>query len=109
VLLLLGFFSGAGPRQATLLVAGFAIASLGALEVTVREHFAGYRSHTLLLASVPAVVTLGLLFYLAPPSLPPPARLAIAASVFGLAAWGLTAAFRARSGGRAFRVKAPRR
>jgi hypothetical protein len=109
VLLLLGFLSGSGPRQATMLVAGFAIASLGALEVTIREHVAGYRSHTLLLAGVPAVIVLGLLFYLAPETLPPVARVLIAAAVFALAAWGLTAIFRARSGGRAFRVKAPRR
>lgn len=109
LLLLLGFFTGSGSRQATMLVAGFAVASLGALEVTAREHFAGYRSHTLLLGAVPAVIVLGLLFYLAPPSVPPAARLAIAALVFALAAWGLTAVFRSRSGGRAFRVKAPRR
>jgi hypothetical protein len=109
VLLLVGFFTGAGPRQATLLVAGFAIASLGALEFTVREHFTGYRSHTLLLAAVPSVIVLGLLYYLAPPSIPPLARIAIAASVFALGAWGLTAVFRSRSGGRAFRLRAPRR
>jgi hypothetical protein len=105
----MGFFTGSGTRQATLLVAGFAIASLGALEFTVREHFAGYRSHTLLLAAVPSVIVLGVLYFLAPPAIPPLARLAIAASAFALAAWGLTAAFRSRSGGRAFRVKAPRR
>lgn len=109
VLLLVGFFAASGSRQATMLVAGFAIASLGALEVTIREHFAGYRSHTLLLGAVPAVIALGLLFYLAPPSVSPLARLAIAVGVFSLAAWGLTAVFRSRSGGRAFRVKAPRR
>jgi len=108
VLLVIGFLSGEGPRQATLLATGLVVASLGALEVSVREHLAGYRSHTILLAAVPAVVLLALLFFLGPESLPPIARLAIAAVVFGLAAWGLTAVFQARSG-RAFRVKAPRR
>jgi hypothetical protein len=103
----IGFFSGSGTRQATLLAAGMVIASLGALEVSVREHFAGYRSHTLLLAAIPAVIALGLLFYLAPSSLPAVARLAIGAAVYAAAAWGLTTAFRARSG-HAFRIKAPR-
>ena len=104
---MVGFLAGSGARQATLLAAGSVIASLGALEVSAREHFAGYRSHTLLLAAIPALIVLGLLFYLAPSSLPPVARLAIGAVVYGLAAWGLTTAFRARSG-HAFRVKAPR-
>ena len=107
VLLVIGFFAGSGPQQATLLAAGSVIASLGALEVSVREHFAGYRSHTLLLAAIPAVIVLGLLFYLGPSSLSPLARVAIGAAVYALAAWGLITAFRARSG-HAFRVKAPR-
>ena len=105
---MIGFLSGEGSRQATLLATGLVVASLGALEVSVREHLAGYRSHTTLLAAVPAVVVLALLFFLGPESLPPIARLAIAAAAFGLAAWGLTAVFQSRSG-RAFRVKAPRR
>ena len=108
VLLVIGFLSGEGSRQATLLATGLVVASLGARVVSVREHLGGYRSHTILLAAVPAVVLLALLFFLGPESLPPIARLAIAAVVFGLAAWGLTAVFQARSG-RAFRVKAPRR
>jgi hypothetical protein len=58
---------------------------------------------------VPAVAVLAVLFYLAPASLAPLARIAIAAAVFGLAAWGLTRYFQSRSGGYAFRVRAPRR
>jgi hypothetical protein len=109
VMLLIGFFAVSGPRQATLLVTGFVVASLGALEVSIREHFAGYRSHTLLLAGVPAVIVLGLLFYLGPDSLTPPVRVLIGGAVYAGSAWLLVAIFRARSGGRAFRLKAPRR
>jgi len=38
-----------------LLALGFALGALGGLETTVREHFAGYRSHTLVLSAFPAV------------------------------------------------------
>ena len=37
-------------------VIGLVICALGVTEVTGREHFAGYRSHTALLAAVPTVV-----------------------------------------------------
>lgn len=41
--------------QATIIV-GLVICALGVVEVTGREHFAGYRSHTVLLAAVPTVM-----------------------------------------------------
>jgi Flp pilus assembly protein TadB len=37
------------------LIVGVAVCALGVLEVTAREHFSGYRSHTTLLAGVPAI------------------------------------------------------
>lgn len=108
VILVAGFLSS-GPRQMILIGVGLALASVGGLEVAIREHFAGYRSHTLVLAAVPAVATLALLFFLAPAGLGAFARIVIAAGVFALAAWGFTAFFSRRSGGYAFRIKAPRR
>jgi hypothetical protein len=108
VLLVLGFVSG-GDSRAVLILVGLLLCSIAGLEVAVREHAGGYRSHTLVLAGVPAVAVLALLFYLAPASLAPIGRIAIAAAVFGLAAWGLTRLFQSRSGGYAFRVRAPRR
>jgi hypothetical protein len=107
VLLIAGFVVG-GTRGSVMIGTGLALGSLAGLELSIREHFAGYRSHTLVLAAVPAVATLAVLFYLAPSDLGPGLRIAIGATVFGLAAWGFTAAFRSRSGGYAFRVKAPR-
>jgi hypothetical protein len=53
---------GANP---TLLGVGVVLAGLGGLEVSVREHFAGYRSHTTLLAGTAFVLVTGGLFYLA--------------------------------------------
>jgi hypothetical protein len=49
----------------TLLGVGVVLAGLGGLEVAVREHFAGYRSHTTLLAGTVFVLITGGLFYLA--------------------------------------------
>ena len=44
---------------------GVVLAGLGGLEVAIREHFAGYRSHTTLLAGTVFVLVVGGLFYLA--------------------------------------------
>lgn len=37
------------------LVVGLAVCALGVMEVTGREHFSGYRSHSALLAGIPAI------------------------------------------------------
>ncbi len=105
VVLLIGGFIVSGSQGAVMIGTGLALGSLGGLELSIREHFAGYRSHTLLLAGAPAVIVLAALFFLAPAALPPIARLAVVAAVFALAAWGLAAVFRRRSGGYAFRIR----
>jgi hypothetical protein len=47
----IGFF-----RQAELpVIVGLVICGLGVIDVTGREHFSGYRSHSALLAAIPAV------------------------------------------------------
>ncbi|MGH2858891.1 MAG: hypothetical protein ACRDMJ_15560 [Solirubrobacteraceae bacterium] len=49
------------------LMVGLAICALGVIEITAREHFSGYRSHTALLAAIPAVaVEAGLALLVAP-------------------------------------------
>ena len=45
-----------GGRRGALLGCGFALVSLAGLELAVREHFAGYRSHSTLLAAACAIV-----------------------------------------------------
>jgi hypothetical protein len=47
----IGFLNGGGPA----LVVGLIVCALGVCEITAREHFTGYRSHTALLAGIPAV------------------------------------------------------
>ncbi|MHB1809120.1 MAG: hypothetical protein ACYCU0_07460 [Solirubrobacteraceae bacterium] len=43
-------------RHFETLLAGIAAVALGTLEVTIREHRSGYRSHTTLLAALPVLV-----------------------------------------------------
>ncbi len=61
ILLVIGIVGG----NLTMLAVGITLGALGGLEVSVREHFAGYRSHTTLLAGVIFVLVVGSLFYLA--------------------------------------------
>ncbi len=49
--LIVGIIQHGGPA----LIAGIVVCTLGVLEITGREHFSGYRSHTILLAAAPAV------------------------------------------------------
>lgn len=98
VLLAAGFLFVQGKQGAVMIGVGIALGSLAGLELSIREHFAGYRSHTLLLAGFVSAAVLAALVYLGPESLDPAARLAIAAAVFGLCAWSLAAGFRRRAG-----------
>jgi hypothetical protein len=52
-------------KDPTSLGVGVVLASLGGLEVSLREHLAGYRSHTTLLAGTVFVLVVAGLFYLA--------------------------------------------
>jgi hypothetical protein len=47
----IGFIQGGGPA----LIVGLIVCALGVIELTAREHFSGYRSHTALLAAIPSV------------------------------------------------------
>lgn len=98
VLLVVGFVSG----SVTALAVGFTLAALGGLEVAAVEHFAGYRSHTTLLAGPAFVVIAGCLIYFA--GLAPLISLAIAAAAFAAAFLLLRRAFQRASGGLSFKV-----
>jgi hypothetical protein len=82
VCIAVGFFSRDSTRGRTLLVLGFALGSLGGLDTSIREHFAGYRSHTLVLALAPAVAVTVLL---AVAKVAAAVILAIAVAVLGVA------------------------
>jgi uncharacterized integral membrane protein len=86
----------------TALGLGVALAALGGLEVAIREHFAGYRSHTTLLAGAAFVFTVGIVFYVANQILA--VALGVGAVVFLIAFFLARRAFQRASGGLSFRV-----
>ena len=101
VMIVAGFFTG-GERRGLLLGCGFALVSLASIELALREHFAGYRSHSSLLAGCCAIASVVPLFFLT--ELPYEVLLLVAAGVFAAAFWGLRRAFVRRTGGLGFRA-----
>lgn len=90
-----------GPNP-TAIGVGVALAGLGGLEVSAREHFAGYRSHTTLLAGAVFVLTVAASLYLAGQVLA--VALGIGAVAFAIAFYLARRAFQRASGGLSFRV-----
>ena len=99
-LVLLGI--GIATQNLTAIGVGAVLGAIGGLEVSVREHFAGYRSHTTLLAGLAFVVVTGLLFYLAGTILA--VALAAGAVAFVAAFVAARRAFRRASGGLSFKA-----
>jgi hypothetical protein len=101
ILLIAGFFIP--PPQGFVMVAvGLGLASLAGLELSIREHFAAYRSHTLLLSAAIGVPVFGALFLAT--KLSPAICVAAGLLAFGGAAWLFASAFRRRSGGALYRL-----
>jgi uncharacterized integral membrane protein len=88
--------------SATAIGIGVACAGLGGLEVAIREHFAGYRSHTSLLAGFVFVLVTGLAWYVADTILA--VALAIGAVAFAVTFYLARRAFQRASGGLSFRI-----
>ena len=105
VLLVLGFFVPP-PRGAIMLGAGLALGSLAGLELSIREHFAGYKSHTMLLSGAIGIAVVAGLYFLGPDSLPIWVCLLAGALALAGAAWLFAGAFRRRSGGALFKFRA---
>ncbi|HSS03928.1 MAG TPA: hypothetical protein VLK89_01915 [Solirubrobacterales bacterium] len=93
---------GVVSRSPTTIGVGVVLAGLGGLEVSAREHFAGYRSHTTLLAGTAFVLVTGALFYLA--GLILAVCLAAGAIVFVASFYALRRAFQKASGGLSFKA-----
>jgi lysylphosphatidylglycerol synthetase-like protein (DUF2156 family) len=81
---------------------GVALAGLGGLEVAIREHFAGYRSHTTLLAGAAFVLVTGLVFYVGGQILA--VALAVGAIAFAATFFLARRAFQRASGGLSYRI-----
>ena len=91
VLLILGLLDYGSDRGRAMLICGMLLGSLGGLDTALREHFAGYRSHTAVLAGIPAVGLAALLYFVGAPW---PAVVAGAAIAFPVALWLLARAYR---------------
>jgi ABC-type siderophore export system fused ATPase/permease subunit len=98
VMLAIGIFA----KSATALGVGVVLAGLGGLATAANEHFAGFRSHTTLLAGTVFVVVVGGLFYLA--GLVLAVCLAVGAVAFLATFLLLRRAFQRASGGLSFKV-----
>lgn len=96
-LLVAGLVMG-GERGGLAIGVGIGLAALGGLELAIREHFAGFRSHSSLLAGVPAIATMGILFYAGPDSLEPIVMIGIGAAVFALSFVGFQQMFKRKAG-----------
>jgi lysylphosphatidylglycerol synthetase-like protein (DUF2156 family) len=95
VLLVVGFFNARSSHGRLAIGVGLVLASLAGLDTAAREHFAGYRSHSSLLAGLPAVATLALLA-LAQVLLW--IGLLAAVAVFAIVFWLARGAFKRRAG-----------
>lgn len=104
IVLLVAGFIVSPPRGPIMIGTGILLGSLAGLELAAREHFAGYKSHTLLLASSAGAVTaIGLVLVT---SASRGACAAVGAVVFAGTAYLFGRAFKRRSGGSLFRLRA---
>jgi hypothetical protein len=84
-----GFINGGGPA----LVVGLVVCALGVCEITAREHFSGFRSHTALLAAIPAVALEATLVAIFGEPKPRALLLLVVVPVFALLFWLLRRRF----------------
>lgn len=99
VLIAVGLISG----DPALLLGGLLLGSLGGLELSLREHFAGYRSHTTLLAAVGAVAVALVTWFAI--GLPFAMSVGLAAGAFVLLFLVLRQAFIRASGGLSYKIR----
>jgi uncharacterized integral membrane protein len=99
---IVSLIAGIVGQHPTAIGIGVALAGLGGMELAIREHFAGYRSHTTLLAGAVFVFTVGGLFYLANQILA--VALAVGAVAFAIAYYLARRAFQRASGGLSYRI-----
>src|SRR3954454_18276673 len=98
VLLVIGFVGA----RALFVFCGVALVGVASLELAIREHFAGYRSHSSLLAMASAISTMALLGIGI--GVTRIAAVIAGIAVFAAALLALRAAFRKKTGGVSFRA-----
>jgi hypothetical protein len=100
LILIVAGFIVRGERGGTMIVGGFALGSLAGTELSIREHFGGFRSHTTLLAAVAGFLAGAAAYALTKDRTVTPAAAIV---VFMLSFYFLRQAFMRRTGGAAFR------
>jgi hypothetical protein len=103
ILLLIAGFFVPPPQGFVMIAVGLVLGSLAGLELSIREHFAAYRSHTLLLSAAVGVPIFGVLFVAT--KVPVPICIGTGLVAFGGSAWLFARAFQRRSGGALFRLR----
>ncbi len=101
VLLVLGVLELRSDRGKLMLVLGMGLGSLGGLDTALREHLAGYRSHTTVIAALPAVTTAAVAYFAGAPW---PALIVAAVAVFAAGFWLMRRVYM-RSASRARRAR----
>ena len=94
--------AGGGSARGELIVFSLSVVTLATLELTLREHLAGYRSHSALLAGLAAMAVAAPLAAFARPA--KAVVLIVAAVVFLLALQLMREVFRRRTGGMSWRA-----
>jgi hypothetical protein len=105
LVLLVGSFLVDSSRRGPMLLGGLALGSLAGLELSIREHFGGFRSHSALLAGAVAAAAITLTYFVtkgggAAIAVVP---VVVGGIVFMAAFWLFRQAFARRTGGVGFR------
>jgi hypothetical protein len=105
LVLLIGSFFVDSSRRGPMLLGGLALGSLAGLELSIREHFGGFRSHSALLAGAVAAAAITLTYFVtkgggAAIAVVP---VVVGGVVFMAAFWLFRQAFARRTGGVGFR------
>lgn len=104
LILIVAGFIVRGERGGVMFAAGLALGSLGGLELSIREHFGGFRSHSSLLAGAVAALAMAVAFFAFGPHNAKPVEIApIGLAVFAACFWLFRQAFMRRSGGAGFK------
>lgn len=102
IVLIIGSFFVRGETGGVMFIAGLLLGTLAGLEVSIREHFAGFRSHSTLLAGAAGILSITVIA-LAAGEVFVPLLLAAGLGVFAIVFWSLRESFKRRSGGVSFR------
>lgn len=103
LVLLVGSFFVDSSRRAAMLLGGLALGSLAGLELSVREHYGGFRSHSALLAGFVAAVAITITYFVTKGTKAGVAMLPVGGITFMIAFYFFRGAFAKRTGGVTFR------